>query len=398
MATRVLAKVRPEILVWARESAGFTPEETAAAIHQSLDNVISWENGTASPSIPQLRELSHLYKRPLSVFYLQEPPRGFMAISDFRRTSPERPRRFSPQLTQEIRFANQRRELAKELLEDLGEQPNRFMFSLSMKDNPDEAGLLMREHLGLSRTAQPFKSDSTGRTGLNLWRSRIEQSGVLVFQTMRIPSEEASGFALAYEDLPVIVVNQKDAPVRRLFSLLHELAHLALRKSGVSDLDVESPRPPEDERLEVFCNRVAASALMPESLFLSDKIVLEHGKSPVWNDGEIALLSARFGSSREAVVRRLLSFHRTNKAFYLEKREQYRQEYIAKREQQAAARPNTEIKRNMAQEAISNYGWPLVGLVLQHYHQDRLTLSEVSGYLGLRTHHVFAIEQKLGAS
>lgn len=396
MAPRVLAKVKPEILIWARESAGLTQAEAASAAHQSLDTLSSWENGTDSPSIPQLRELSNLYKRPLSVFYLQEPPRGFMVISDFRRTSPERPRRFSPQLTQEIRIANQRRELAKELLEDLGEQPNKLTFSLSMQDNPEEAGLLMREHLGFSRIEQPFRSDSSGRAGLNLWRARIEQAGVLVFQTMRIPSDEASGFALAYEDLPVIVINQKDAPVRRLFSLLHELAHLALRKSGVSDLDIESPRPPEDEALEVFCNRVAASALMPERIFLRDATVLEHGPSLIWSDAEIALLSAKFGSSREAVVRRLFTFNRTNRAFYLEKREQYKQEYIAKKEQDAA-KPKGEIKRNMPQEAISNYGRPLVGLVLQHYYQDRLTLSEVSGYLGLRTHHVFALEQKLGA-
>lgn len=396
MAIRVLAKVKPEILIWARESAGLTQAEAALAIHQSQDTLISWENGTDSPSIPQLRGLSNLYKRPLSVFYLQEPPRGFMVISDFRRISPEKARRFSPQLTQEIRVANQRRELAKELLEDLGEQPNKFTFRLSMQSNPEEAGLLMREYLGLSRTEQPFKRDSPGRRGLNLWKGLIEQAGVLVFQTMRIPSDEASGFALAYEDLPVVVINQKDAPVRRLFSLLHELAHLALRKSGVSDLDVESPRPPEDEVLEVFCNRVAASALMPENIFLQDATIQEHGASPIWNDAEIAALSARFCSSREAVVRRLLTFNRTSRTFYLEKRKQYQQEYIAKKEREVVI-PRGDMRRNMPQEAISNYGLPLVGLVLQHYHQDRLTLSEVSGYLGLRTHHVFALQQKLGA-
>ncbi|PPC97167.1 XRE family transcriptional regulator [Methylotenera mobilis] len=399
MAIRIFANIKPEILIWARQSAGFSQEAVAASIKQTLDTILSWESGDSAPSIPQLRELATLYKRPLSVFYLQEVPMGFMVISDFRRTSPESPRKFSPELTQEIRIANQRRMLAKEMLTDIGsEESIAFNFSISIQDSPEQAGLKMREYFGLSTTEQPYRSDTSGRTGLTLWRELIEKAGVLVFQSIRIASEEASGFALAYPELPVIVINRKDAPVRRLFSLLHELAHLGLRKSGVSDLEVDSPRPLEDKALEAFCNGVAASALMPESIFKLDSVVLRHGQSITWDDAEIAHIAGKFGVSREAAVRRLLTLGLTNNDFYNTKREQYRQEHIEKKDQEKHSYVSAPIKRNMPQETLSNYGRRYIDLVFQNYYQDKLTLSEVSGYLGIRTNHVLALGHKLGAS
>lgn len=102
---------------------------------------------------------------------------------------------------------------------------------------------MVRDFLGLSMSdMEAYRGDASERKGLSSWRQRIENAGVLVFQAARITSEEASGFALAYDVLPTVVINRKDAPVRCLFSLAHEFAHLALRKSGVSDLDIDAMR------------------------------------------------------------------------------------------------------------------------------------------------------------
>jgi len=79
----------------------------------------------------------------------------------------------------------------------------------------------------------------------------------------RVEADEVSGFAIVEELFPVRAVNHKNTFNRRRFSLLHEFAHLMLRLSGVSDLDVDADRPPEDQRVEVSCTRVAAAALLP---------------------------------------------------------------------------------------------------------------------------------------
>lgn len=396
--TSVIAKVKPEILRWARVSAGFSLSEAASALAKTEDILASWENenDSAAPTIPQLRKLAQVYKRPLSVFYLQEVPQDFQVISDFRRLPGSNSRHFSPLLTQEIRIANQRRELALELLSDLDEEQKPFSLAFGLDVDPEKAGEIVRDFLlGDTNTAKAYGVDATGRKGLKWWRERIENAGALVFQAARIPSEEASGFALAYNVLPTIVINRKDAPVRRLFSLVHEFVHLALRKSGVSDLDVDAPRPPEDSALEVFCNRVAAAALMPAKVFLAEPVTVAHGTAMTWREDEISLLAGRFNVSREAVVRRLLTLQRTTQTFYKAQRDKYAEEFRQSQMSARAAASPLPIPRNMPQETLSNFGRPFVEMVLGNYYQDRLTLSEVSSYLGLRVQHVAKLESRL---
>lgn len=393
----VFANIKPEILIWARESAGFSLSEAAIAMAKSEVTLSSWEDGSAAPTIPQLRKLAQLYKRPLGVFYLQDVPQAFQVISDFRRLPGGQPRHFSPELTQEIRVAHQRRELALELLSDLNEEQKTFGLSFGLNDDPETAGQMMRDFLGLSMSdMNAYRGDASGRKGFNLWRQRIENAGVLVFQAVRITSEEASGFALAYDILPAIVINRKDAPVRRLFSLAHEFAHLALRKSGVSDLDVDAIRSPEDSIVEVFCNRVAAAALMPTQIFMAETTITAHGTAMNWADDEIATLAKHYNVSREAILRRLLTFNLTTRDFYQVQRDKYIEEFRNKKILERESSPSKPIPRNMPQEALSNFGRPFVEMVLGNYYQERLTLSEVSGYLGLRTEHVEKLQSKLG--
>ncbi len=393
----VFANVKPEILQWARVSAGFSLSEAAISMAKTEDILSGWENGLAVPTIPQLRKLAQLYKRPLGVFFLQAVPCGFQVISDFRRLASGQPRNFSPELTQEIRVAHQRRELAMELLSDLDEEQKPFGLTFGLTIDPETAGQMVCEFLGITMNVMDsYRGDATGRKGFNLWRQHIENSGVLVFQTTRIPSEEVSGFALAYDVLPTVVINRKDAPVRRLFSLAHEFAHLALRKSGVSDLDIDAIRPPEDSAIEVFCNRVAAAALMPLRIFEAEPTVVTHGASKSWTDGEIATLANRYNVSRDAILLRLLAFDRTTYRFYQAKHEEYAEEYRRKKILERGSSPSKSIPRNMPQEVLSNFGRPFVEIIMGNYYQDRLTLSEVSGYLGLRIQHVEKLQSKLG--
>ena len=112
-----------------------------------------------------------------------------------------------------------------------------------------------------------------------------------------------------------------------------------------------------------------------------------------WLDAEIADLARGFGVSREAIVRRLLSFGRATQEFYNRKRAQYLAEYLASRERKREVETTKqEIQRNMPQEALSNLGRPLVRMILGNYYQERITLSDVSGYLGIKTKHIPKLE------
>lgn len=395
MGKRVKAIIRPEVLVWCRTSAGFSIADAEKALGKGDGRIAAWEEGKDSPSIPQLRKLASLYKRPLAVFYLQEVPKDFQVLRDLRRLPETGQRAYTPDLLIEMRRAEQQRELALELLSDMGDEQVRFSLAARMDEDPELVAPRIREALGITSEVQSRWGNEDGRTAFNRWRSRIERMGVLVFQATRFSSEEASGFAIAGEVYPVIVVNRKDAPRRRTFSLVHELAHLMLRISGVSDFDSEGARPPEDQQVEVFCNRVAAATLIPRDELLSHGIVRSKGaRATSWTNEELSELGRLYGVSREAVLRRLLTFNLTTEAFYRETRAALLDEFFKQRERQREQKK--EIRRNMPQETLSNLGRPLVSMILVNYYQDRLTLSDVAGYLGIKTRHIAKLEQFAG--
>jgi Zn-dependent peptidase ImmA (M78 family)/transcriptional regulator with XRE-family HTH domain len=391
MAKRVFASVKPEILEWARTSAGFTQEAAAAALKIDSAVLAAWETvGDVRPSVPQLRNMATLYKRPLAVFYLQELPLRFQVLSDLRRAAPGEDRAYSPLLTHEIRAAQQRRELALELRDELEEPVELFPFRLH-NESPEQAGEAIRRFLGLETGKfLGFGADATGRLGFNTWRMALERAGVLVFQSSRVPQSEASGFALAYDTMPVIVVNRKDAPQRRLFSMLHEFAHVALRESGVSDLKLDAAQVLTPD-IEMRCNAIASAALMPRDELLTE-LDAAWGSQRLLTDDVIVRVARKFGVSRPALLLRLIAQRRTNWDFYFEKTAQYAAEYERER---AARPPAKDIKRNMAQESLGNLGRPFIGLVLGNYYQRRITLSDVAGYLGIRVKHVHTLQQRL---
>ncbi|MDN3278706.1 XRE family transcriptional regulator [Frankia sp. RB7] len=397
MAPRVKALISPALITWARDTAGFSIAEAAGKLDVDPATLSDWENPEHedSPSIPQLRKLAVLFKRPLAVFYLPEPPTKFQVMRDLRRLPGTGLRHYSPALQMEIRAAAERRELALDLAADLDEDIPKFSLMADLNEDPEVVGQRIRAAIGVTDDLQRNWRDADGRTGFNAWRSRIEATGTLVFQSAAIDSEEASGFALYNETSPVISVNRKDALTRRTFSLLHEFAHLMIHVSGVSDLETDAKRPPEDQAIEVFCNQVAAAALMPRASLIAEPTVAQHGvRSEAWSDAEIGDLSRRYGVSREAVLRRLLTFNLTTDAFYTRKRGQYIAEFHAQRARQREQAK--DIKRNMPLETVSHFGKPLVRMLLNNYWQDRMTLSAVSGYLGLKVKHIPKLAKAAG--
>jgi Zn-dependent peptidase ImmA (M78 family) len=399
MTKRVKATVNPAVLTWARVSAGYDLDDAASKLDIDEERLAAWENGDDDerPSIPQLRRMAELYKRPLAVLYLPEPPMAFQPMRDFRRLPDLGARRYSPDLTLEIRRAQQRRMLALELFENVDERPKAFTLETAVGADHEAVGKLIRSALRVDYGLQARWREP--RVAFMAWRSRIEDLGVLVFQASLIESEEASGFAYWADILPFVVVNRKDAYARRTFSLFHELAHLMLRQSGVSDLDAEGLRRAADEQIEVFCNRVAAATLIPRDNLLKEPLVSAKGPGRhEWSDDELKALATIYSVSREAVVRRLLTLHRTTEAFYAQKRAQYAIEFQQRMQAEREKNAGKAIPRNMPRETVANYGQPFVRRVIENYHLDRITLSDVSGYLGVKVRHVPEIERQLGFS
>ena len=395
-----IANITEAVLIWAREQAGYSSEEAAHKLRVKDERYKAWENedDDLKPTIKQLRRIAKLYKRPVSLFYLAEPPDGFKPMRDFRRLPGEGLRSYSPALLHEMEIAQQRRNLALELFHEVGEAITEFTLSASLSGDPEDLGEQIRKELGISFADQiqwrrhdplgPFKA----------WRRALESLDVLVFQMGSVNREEASGFALAERILPIIAVNRGDVPNRRTFSLLHEFVHVLLRLSGASDLDVDATRPPEEQEVEIFCNHAAAAALMPRQHVFDNSLVKAHpGVNSNWDDKDIRDVADLFGVSREAFLRRLLTLGRTRNAFYKAKRNQYYQEFKAELERRRMLYQESkkEFRTNPPQDVFVELGRPYVRLILDSVRQDLITLNEASGYLGnLRIRHFPKLERR----
>jgi Zn-dependent peptidase ImmA (M78 family) len=373
MAKRVKAQVKPELLSWARRTARLSVDEAASRLRVKVEKLQAWEDGKERCSIPQLRKLSALYKRPLAVFYLPEPPRDFVALRDFRRIPTQVEYEESPELAAEIRWAHQIREVAVETFTLADFEVPDFTFRVKPDDDPSVIADTIREELGLG-IAEQF-SWQHHYQALDGWRKAIEGLGVICLQISGVSVREARGFSIFAERLPVIAVNARDVPTARIFSMVHELAHLMLGESGKCDLHEDQRSMSETDRIEVFCNRIAGATLVPSDTLLSTATVQSHDTGEHWNASELSDLVGKFNVSEEVVVRRLLTLGLTTFEFYKTKREEYLRR-VERRRKASGGNYYGNMKNRL--------GTSLIMGVMSALQQRRITANDASAFLGVK--------------
>jgi Zn-dependent peptidase ImmA (M78 family)/transcriptional regulator with XRE-family HTH domain len=390
MAQRVEALARPELLLWARKAAGVDLEVAAKKASVPPERLESWEEGSARPTINQLRKLANAYKRPIAAFFLPKAPRIPDPPKDFRRPAGHEPTSESPLLRLEIRKAALRRKAALELLALEDKDPPQVRLQLTKGVEPETAGQQVRELLGVSLEEQfDWKGPYDAFNG---WREAIESSGILVTQMEEIPSGEASGLSLAEQPLPVIVANIKDTPRRRVFTLLHEVCHVLMKEDGLCDLDDFSAGSRTRLETERFCNAVAAAALVPKEALLAQRRVKDHPKGdPQWSPEDIHSLAARFCVSQEAILGRLLTLGRTDWSYYRAAAERLEDDFddFQRSKKKRTGPPSRALI------AVATSGPTLAHLVLEGYARGRITATDASDYLNVQIKHFPKIQERV---
>lgn len=389
MARSVEAVVDGAILEWARSSAGLSVEDAAKSLQTKPEKLEGWENGSSAPSMAQLRKMAAAYKRPLSDFYLPIPPENDPLPHDFRRLPGEVALRYSRALRYQLRAAQQRRVLALDFTDELEEPPPPLTEKLIERRNTEKAGAELRRYLDVPLVMQRTWRDP--RNSYNGWRAAVERKGILVFQAAGIPTTEMLGFSLGERPLPVIGVNRKLLPNGRTFTLLHECVHVFLAESSICDIEEGASRPPEEQRIEVFCNAVAGVALVPMDALLAEPLVKAQAGRRDWSIDELSVLARNFGVSQHVVLRRLLTAGRTSQGFYDRQRAMWGSVF----NEVAPVDPETEFRRNMPQEVVSDLGRPFTSLVVGSYLNSFTSLSDVSRHLGLRASQVSKVQELL---
>ena len=266
----IRAPVNPSLLRWARERAGFAQEDLAA----KFKKLPEWESGELQPTLKQAEAFAREVHAPVGYLFLSEPPEEAVPIPDFRTFTGHAITRPSPNLLDTIYACQERQSWYRDFARVAGEPGLSFVGSASVRTSPKTVAEQMRESLGFDLAVR--RECPTWTDALRLFIRQADEAGVLVMVSgivmsntnRRLDPGEFRGFALCDPLAPLIFVNGKDTKAAQMFTLAHELAHIWLGATALSNLGAAPGQGFRNE--EVWCNAVAAEFLVPLDALRTD--------------------------------------------------------------------------------------------------------------------------------
>lgn len=303
------AYVNPSLLIWSRERAGLSTEQVAKKLPVKPDRVQEWETGQTKPTFLQAQKWASVAHIPFGFLFLQHPPVEQLPLPDLRTVGGIAPQRPTLELLDTVRDAIRKQDWYLEYLQRQEHQPLAFVGRFSSRSQVREVVDDIRRVLGVNPDIARLDYEKYSRVLIEAAETAgilVMRSGIALGNTHRkLEVSEFRGFAISNSYAPVVFINSSDAPTARLFTLLHELAHIWIGSSGVSDGNSANGR--DEER---FCNAVAGEFLAPEVQFRA-----------LWNadidwQDNLAPLATRFHISKLAIGRRALDLGYIGRAQY----------------------------------------------------------------------------------
>ncbi len=355
--------VNPEILVWARETAGLSLEDAVRKIgirdargKAAVVRLKALECGEERPTRPTLVKMARCYRRPLLAFYLNAPPRRDDSCTDFRKLPGDGTPNTDPLVEALVSNLVSRQQMVRAALEAEAEAESLpFVGSLLRSEDTDtgidslytvlesetefeklshRAVNLLHKVLGEDLTAKSYYEEPSAEAAFQLLRSRTEDSGVFVLLKGDLGSHHSAidvegfrGSAIADDVAPFIVINTNDSRPAHSFTLLHELTHLLLGQSGFGNANAET-------RIERFCNNVAAQWLLPVRTL--DEIGITRGMGGVEIQQRIVQFAHMRNLSRTMVAYRLLRTNHIDQPTFEQLRKEFHTNWQKHRDERRA--------------------------------------------------------------
>jgi len=290
--------LNPGLLRWARERAGRTLRDLAPA----FPKLERWERDEEEPTLKQVERLAKTVHVPVGYLLLPEPPVERVPIPDLRTVGNVHLERPSPDLLDTLYICQQRQEWYRDFARSAGEEPCAFVSSARITSDVNETAARMRHALGLD--LEERRRMPTWTEALRRFIEQADALGVLVMCTgvvlnnnyRRLDPDEFRGFAMADDLAPLVFINGSDTKAAQMFTLAHELAHIWLGESAVSD--AQAGWVP-DHAVERWSNKVAAELLVPLEIMRAEYD--PHAELAT----EVSRLARRFKVSTLVVLRRM---------------------------------------------------------------------------------------------
>lgn len=264
-----MATPNPEILTWARETAGLSLENAATKLGlggkrmSGSEALAAYENGERAPSQSQLMKMAKHYHRPFITFFRSMPPRNASMGEDFRRLPEAKREEHEGNVNALVRDIYLRQSLVKDALIDT-EEDEIVEFVGMGRDMPSENDTCRTIRKYFDIDIATYRAKRNSHEAFNYLREVIESKGIYVLLIGDLGSHHSSisteafrGFALSDPVAPFVVINQNDSKSAWCFTLLHEVVHLWLGKTGIS-------AQTHEHKVERYCNDVASHILVTD--------------------------------------------------------------------------------------------------------------------------------------
>lgn len=260
--------VKPELLRWACERSGIAPEK----IRKRFRKLPQWEKGDTQPTIREMEDFAKFVHVSVGYLFLTKPPKAqSVPIPDFRTIAGKAITRPSPDLLDTIYMCQNRQDWYRDFAKATDQPKLDFVGSASLNTPPEVAARHIRETLGFD--LKDRRNCPTWQEALRQFIQQAGEIGVLVMVSGIVKSntkrplnpKEFRGFALSDPLAPLIFINGKDTKAAQTFTLAHEIAHIWLGETALSNLGIV-PKPGFRSE-EIWCNAVAAELLVPMDAF-----------------------------------------------------------------------------------------------------------------------------------
>lgn len=259
-------EIRPAMLTWARERSRLD----LAYFDKRFPRLDQWERGDAQPTFKQLENFAKATHTPVGFMFLAEPPQEAVPIPDFRMVADTTVRQPSPDLLDTVYLCQQRQDWYRDFARSAGDDRLRFVGSIRVGDDIARSAGIIRKALGFDLDARAQLP--TWTEALRRFIAQADRLGVLVMVSgvvgsntrRKLNPQEFRGFALADDLAPLVFINGADSKAAQMFTLAHELAHIWLGESALSDAQASAVPAQAVER---WCNQVAAELLVPLEAF-----------------------------------------------------------------------------------------------------------------------------------
>jgi Zn-dependent peptidase ImmA (M78 family)/transcriptional regulator with XRE-family HTH domain len=363
-----LAYITGSVLAWARVRSGLSQADVADKIHSTVEQVAGWETGESKPPFRKAQDLAKLLRIPFGFLFLPKPPEIDLPLPDFRTLAPKyKP---TPEFLNLLNDILVKQDWYRDYVAGLSEPPPKFVGKFTVESRITDVAASIRQVIGINQALR--QSVHSWSEYLSTLSRNSEDVGILVMRTSivgnatrrKVSALEVQGFAISDPKAPLVFVNSDDFKASQIFTLAHELAHIWIGRSAISNPDQLEAGGVE---VEAFCNMVAAETLVPREEFLK-----------VWgeNDAEevIARIAKWFLVSTLVILRRAHELDRISSAKF----KQLKKSELAKVAK--ATSGGGDYYRNV----VARMGGRLTYAVLGEVQHQRILLRDASRLLDMR--------------